>query len=139
MMDPSTGAMQNFSAQGLPSGGGPEAGLVLLYAEGFASLPPAFTLVPGPLVIGRDPDVDIPVPVSAVSRRQAGLRSTRGLWIVRDLGSTNGALVGSPRIDEAGLEPNAELRVGDAICRLVERAGTLYAGYGLDGRKRPGH
>jgi len=134
MNDPSTGAMQNFRAAGPPGGGTHEAGLVLLYAEGFLALPAAFPLSPGPLVIGREDPADLVLPVSAVSRRHAEIRLQRGQWIVKDLGSTNGTLVDGQRITEAILEPNAELRIGDAIFKLVERGGRSYEAYGLDGR-----
>lgn len=134
MNDPSTGAMQNFRAAGPPGSVTSEAGLVLLYAEGFLALPSAFPLSPGPLVIGREAPVDLLLPVSAVSRRHAEIRLHRGQWLVRDLGSTNGTLVDGQRITEAILEPNAELRIGDAIFKLVERGGLRYADYGLDGR-----
>jgi len=138
MNDPSTGAMQNFRAAGPPGSGSSEAGLVLLYAEGFLALPSAFPLTPGPLVIGREAPAQLLLPVSAVSRRHAEIRLQRGQWLVRDLGSTNGTLVDGQRISEAVLEPNAELRVGDAIFKLVERGGRRFAEYGLDGRMARG-
>jgi len=138
MNDPSTGAMQNFRAAGPPGASSNEAGLVLLYAEGFLALPSAFPLAAGPLVIGREAPADLLLPVSAVSRRHAEIRQHRGQWLVRDLGSTNGTLVDGQRITEAFLEPNAELRVGDAIFKLVERGGRAYADYGLDGRMARG-
>ncbi len=140
MNDPSTGAMQNFRASGLPSIGGPEAGLVLLYAEGFHSLPPAFPLLAAqPVTLGRDAEADVSLPVSAVSRQHAQLFFSRGQWFVRDLGSTNGTLVDGQRVDEALVEPNAELRVGDAIFKFVDRGGFAYAAYSIDGRMEPGH
>jgi DNA-binding NtrC family response regulator len=138
MNDPSTGAMQNFRAAGPPGSGTHEAGLVLLYAEGFLALPSAFPLSPGPLTIGREAPADLLLPVSAVSRRHAEIRLQRGQWLVKDLGSTNGTLVDGQRITEAVLEPNAELRIGDAIFKLVERGGLRYGAYGLDGRMARG-
>jgi len=138
MNDPSTGAMQNFRAAGPPGASSSEAGLVLLYAEGFLGLPAAFPLAAGPLTIGREPPADLLLPVSAVSRRHAEIRLHRGQWLVRDLDSTNGTLVDGQRITEAVLEPNAELRVGDAIFKLVERGGRNFAAYGLDGRMARG-
>lgn len=128
--------MQNFSAPGLPGSGGPEAALVLLYAEGFRGLQPAWPLTLGQQEsweIGRDPSASISLPVSAVSRRHAELRCERGQWLVRDLGSTNGTLVDGQRVLEAPLEPDAELRVGDAIFKLVPHGGQGYARYFIDG------
>jgi len=135
-MNDSTGAMQHFRMSPPRSGGGPEAALVLLYAEGFGALPPAYPLEKKPILMGRDPAADVSLPVTAVSRRHAEVRWERGAWVVRDLGSTNGTLVDGKRVDECALEANSELRVGDAIFKLVERAGAFYPGYGLDGRMR---
>jgi len=134
MNDASTGAMQNFrSGGGAPGASDPTAGLVVLYAEGFRAIPPVFVLDKKELVIGREPTVDLPLPVSAVSRRHAELRHDRGQWSVRDLGSRNGTLVDGQRIEEAPLEPLAELRIGDAIFKLVERGALGYGAYHLDG------
>lgn len=138
MNDASTGAMQNFRGN-LPSGASsPEAGLVLLYAEGYGALPAAFALGKKTVVLGRDADADIPLPVTAVSRRHAEISFSRGSYVVRDLDSTNGTLVDGHRVDEAALEPNAELRIGDVIFKLVERGATEFAAYGLDGRMLDG-
>lgn len=133
MKDASTGAMQHFSGQA-PGGldGGP-AGLVVLYAEGYGALPPAFSLSSKPMILGRDPDVEIPLPITAVSRRHAEIRFHRGSWVVRDLGSTNGTLIDGQRIDEAVVEPNAEVRVGDVIFKLVDSGADGYSNYRVDG------
>lgn len=134
MNDASTGAMQNFRAVGgLLEPADPTAGLVVLYAENFRALPPVFFLDRKEHLLGRDESVSLHLPVSAVSRRHASLRFERGQWIVRDLGSTNGTLVDGQRIEEAILEPSAELRIGDAIFKLVEHSARAYARYSLDG------
>lgn len=134
MSDASTGAMQNFNGN-LPTGAsGPEPGLVLLYAEGYGALPAAVVLGKKPVILGRDSAADIPLPVTAVSRRHAELSFSRGTYVVRDLGSTNGTLVDGQRVEEAALEPNAELRIGDVIFKLVERGAAQFLGYGLDGK-----
>lgn len=112
---------------------GPESALVLLYAEGFGILPAAFPTESGG-IIGRDSSCDFLVPVNAVSRKHAELRRRRGTWWIADLGSTNGTLVDGRRVEEAPLETNAEIRIGDAIFKLVETKGAAFAGYGLDGK-----
>lgn len=133
MNDASTGAMQHFRMTPKSGRGGPRAALVLLYAEGYGVLSSAYPLV-GPVVLGRDAHNQVALPVPAVSRKHAEVRSERGQFIVRDLGSTNGTLVDGKRVQEAPLEPNSELRVGDAIFKLVEEDGAEYQKYGLDGR-----
>ena len=133
MNDASTGAMQNFRMTPHAGQSGPSSALVLLYAEGYGVLQPAYTLT-RTVVLGRDASADICLPVPAVSRRHAELRLERGTFYVRDLGSTNGTLVDGKRIEEAPLEPNAELRVGDAIFKLVDSRGFEFTRYGLDGQ-----
>src|SRR5690606_24010079 len=81
MKEASTGAMQQFRAAGPPGAEAKgQAGLVLLYAESFATLPPVFLLQGKKVVIGRDESADIRLDVSAVSRRHAELRLERGRW-----------------------------------------------------------
>ncbi len=138
MNDGSTGAMQNFSGSSLGGAKTPIAGLVLLYAEGYGALPAAIPLTKKPVVLGRDVASDIPLLVTAVSRRHAEISFSRGGYLVKDLGSTNGTLVDGQRIDEATLEPNGELRVGDVIFKFVERGAEEHAHYGIDGRMRDG-
>jgi transcriptional regulator with PAS, ATPase and Fis domain len=125
--------MQNFRS---PSGPGTDtkAGLLVLYAEGYRALPPIFLLDEKACTIGREEGCDLRLSVTAVSRRHAELSLERGQWIVRDLGSTNGTLVDGQRVTEHALEPETELRIGDAIFKLVERGAGAYADYLLDGR-----
>jgi DNA-binding NtrC family response regulator len=109
------------------------AGLVLLYAGEYASLPAAYVLARGPLTIGRDSSADLVLPVSAVSRRHAEVRGENGSFFVRDLGSRNGTLVNGRPILEAELEPLDELRIGDAVLKLVEEGAEEHAAYRIDG------
>lgn len=138
MNDASTGAMQNFVGSSSAGTKSPAPGLVLLYAEGFGALPAAIPLSKKPLVLGRDPNSDIQLPVTAVSRRHAEICFARGAFVVRDLGSTNGTLVDGQRVEEAPLEPCGELRLGDVIFKFVERGADEHAHYGIDGRLRDG-
>src|SRR5690606_29605535 len=116
MNDASTGAMQQFRAAGPPGNDRRgQAGLVLLYAEPFALLPPVLLLEGKKVMVGRDEAADIRLEVSAVSRRHAELRLERGRWVVTDQGSRNGTLVDGHLIDEAELEHCSEIRIGDSI------------------------
>jgi hypothetical protein len=61
------------------------------------------------LLIGRHPKCDIVVDEPNVSRRHAELMCRDGVWVIRDLGSTNGTtLNGSP-------VGRSELRPGDVV------------------------
>lgn len=131
--------MQSF--QRTPSGlsaRGEGPALVLLYAEAFDVLDPVFPLSAPRQTIGRDVAADIRLEVPAVSRQHAEITRERGAFIVRDLGSTNGTLVDGQRIDEAALEENGEIRIGDAIFKFVSAGAQEYGRYRLDGSVAPG-
>jgi transcriptional regulator with PAS, ATPase and Fis domain len=108
-------------------------GLVLLYAGEHAALPSAWSLPKGPIVIGRDEAADLMLPVTAVSRRHAEVRREGGRFFVKDLGSRNGTLVNGHPVTESELEPLDELRVGDAILKLVAEGAEEFGRYRIDG------
>ncbi|HEX5098429.1 MAG TPA: sigma 54-interacting transcriptional regulator [Polyangiaceae bacterium] len=132
MTDKRTDEMQTFDAsrRDRPRG---RAGLVLLYAGEYAALPAAWPLAKSTTVIGRDGSADIVLAVSAVSRRHAEITLQGDDFIVRDLGSRNGVLVNGHPVKEGALEPLDELRIGDAILKLVEEGVDDYAAYRIDG------
>jgi DNA-binding NtrC family response regulator len=136
MPEKETGAMAKFG----PSApeGTPTAGLVLLYAVSFPSLPPAFQLIRGTNVVGREAPASIVVAVNAVSRTHAELVWERGGWTLRDRGSTNGTLVDGRRVTEARLEHGQEVRFGDAVFKFVDRDAELFGRYRIDGTFAPG-
>lgn len=49
--------------------------------------------VSGEIVIGRDPDCTIHVPIASASRKHARLMREDGAWLIEDLGSSSGTLV----------------------------------------------
>jgi transcriptional regulator with PAS, ATPase and Fis domain len=126
--------MQEFGAPGAPGGAGsPIPGLVLLYAEPFALLPPAYPLTRERVVIGRERPSDLLLPVTAVSRSHAELAWDRGAYVIRDLGSRNGVLVNGRRVMSDRLEAFDEVRIGDAIFKFVAGNAEEYALYPIDG------
>jgi DNA-binding winged helix-turn-helix (wHTH) protein len=73
-----------------------------------------FLLHEGENIIGRDPDVAVPINASIVSRRHARVTVHHGFAQVEDLGSKNGTFVGSERIGEARPLRNGDvIRIGD--------------------------
>src|SRR5690349_12821084 len=135
-MDASTGAMAKFGPSA--TAGTETAGLVLLYATAFPTLPAVFRLARGTNVLGREPPADVVVPVNAVSRTHAEIVWQRGGWTLRDRGSTNGTLVDGRRVVEARLEHGQEVRVGDAIFKFVDGDAESYGRYRIDGALTPG-
>ncbi|MEW2493610.1 FHA domain-containing protein [Streptomyces nodosus] len=65
---------------------------------------------PYPLRIGRDPANGLRLSHETVSRVHAELRHQGGLWVLRDLGSTNGTTVNGRRVIGA-----AVVRDGDQV------------------------
>lgn len=125
--------MQQWGSPEQPDGRSPGAGLVLLYAEAFASMPAAWPLVGQKTVIGREAPADIQISVNAVSRVHAEIVYERGGYTLRDLNSTNGTLLDGHLVREVRLEAGQELRVGDAILKFVEHDVAGYGRYRLDG------
>jgi transcriptional regulator with PAS, ATPase and Fis domain len=130
--DKRTDEMQTFDAgrRDRPPG---RAGLVLLYASEYAALPPAWPFERDVTVIGRDATADVVLAVSAVSRRLVEIRRDGGDYVARDLGSRNGTLVNGHPVSEAVLEPLDELRIGDAVLKVVAEGADEYARYRIDG------
>ena len=129
-----TGSMQEFGSASERGGNGPDAGLVLLFAEPFAALPAAWPLLGrGRTVIGREAPAEIVLPVSAVSRVHAEIVTEGRETVIRDLGSRNGLIVNGRRVASVSLEPFDEVRVGDALLKYVASDVLDYARYRLDG------
>jgi DNA-binding NtrC family response regulator len=136
-MTMTTGAMQEF--RGTSGAGQGAAGLVLLYAEAYSVLPPAFVMTRETAVIGRESPSNFLLPVTAVSRVHAELSWESGRFWLRDLDSRNGVLVNGRKIRRVELEDCDEVRVGDAIFKFVAHGAEEYARYRIDGSMVGGH
>jgi pSer/pThr/pTyr-binding forkhead associated (FHA) protein len=65
------------------------------------------------VVIGRDPDADIPLDDKAVSKRHAALELGASSHRIRDLGSTNGMLVNGAAVRAADLKHGDRIVIGE--------------------------
>jgi transcriptional regulator with GAF, ATPase, and Fis domain len=115
---------------------GTDAGLVLVYAEAPERIPSAFVLDADSL-IGRGA-ANLVIPHPTVSRLHARITRTPEGFVLRDLGSRNGVLLGNRRIDQALLRPNDEIRIGDALFKFVTHGARAYADYSIAGRVAAG-
>lgn len=125
-----TGAQQRlfntmFGAGGVPGGVTPPSGPVtpisvmdapiasLLVRSG--SLKGKRLTVRTPVVnIGRGDYNDLVIPEASVSASHAKLQRREGIWVLTDLGSTNGTFVDGERVtDETPLGPGAAIRFGE--------------------------
>ena len=66
----------------------------------------------GELVLGRDPDCDLPLIDARISRRHARLLVDRGDVRIEDIGSTNGIKVGGTKLER---DKPAPLPIGDSL------------------------
>ncbi|MFO0839961.1 MAG: FHA domain-containing protein [Phycisphaerae bacterium] len=74
--------------------------------------PRKFRLPGDRIVLGRDHQCDLRVPLRDVSRQHCELITTKDKLTVRDLGSTNGTYVNGKRVAESPLKPGDQLSVG---------------------------
>ncbi len=129
-----TGTMDGFGRSREHASVPRDAGLVLLHAPNFDEIPGVFPLAGEVVVVGREPPPGgLAIPQSAVSRLHARLCPRGGSWLVADVGSRNGVLVGGRFVREALLRPNDELRIGDAIFKYIPDGAAAFARYRIDG------
>lgn len=89
----------------------------------------SFKLTPAApsLVVGRAPDVAVPLKAPLLSRRHCELRLENGALEVLDLGSANGTFVNGQRVQRARLQPGDLVQVGEVDVRLEFESGTWAA------------
>jgi predicted component of type VI protein secretion system len=114
--------------------GGADAGLVLVYATGWAEMPRGFLLAGNTHSIGREAGAGgFSIAQSAVSRMHAVVQRDGDDVRVKDLGSRNGTFVNGERVTSAPLRDGDDLRIGDAVFKYVARDARAHLAYGLDG------
>jgi DNA-binding winged helix-turn-helix (wHTH) protein len=83
-----------------------------------------FPLLPGEHVIGRDPDVDVRLDSTTVSRRHARLVVSAQQTVLEDFGSKNGTFVGDHRITTpTALADGDAIRIGSLLVTYYAHAG----------------
>jgi hypothetical protein len=65
------------------------------------------------LLLGRHQSCEVVVEDPTVSRRHAQLRFSDGVWVLHDLGSTNGTAVNGVLVTRCQLHPGDHLSLGD--------------------------
>jgi transcriptional regulator of acetoin/glycerol metabolism len=108
-------------------------GLVLLFNEDFQRLPGAWMFGADRIVLGSDAGSNVHLPSSGVSRAHAEFTRAAAGWLVRDLGSTNRTVLNGEAVQEAVVEPGAELQFGSVITKFVDQHADLYTAYRIDG------
>ena len=72
----------------------------------------------GNVFIGRDPSAQLVLLDQGVSFRHACLEDRGGVWVLVDLGSTNGTKVNGERAEESELKHGDRLRFGNTMVRF---------------------
>jgi CRP-like cAMP-binding protein len=75
----------------------------------------------GPTTIGRSADNTITLPDPNTSRNHAKLVFTDGKWVVEDLGSANGILIGGQRVNRVVLKSGDIFKIGGITFRFIEK------------------
>jgi pSer/pThr/pTyr-binding forkhead associated (FHA) protein len=75
------------------------------------------------MLVGRDPESDIPVAEALVSWAHARLEERQDAWVVQDLGSTNLTRVNGEAVAERPLRHGDEVRFARAVCRFLLDSG----------------
>jgi diguanylate cyclase (GGDEF)-like protein len=82
-----------------------------------------YTLDCPEVVVGRDADCDIPVPLDTVSRRHCCFQRRDGTSFLRDLGSTNGTFLNDrelPGEKDVALRSGDLVHIGSAIFKFLD-------------------
>lgn len=76
-------------------------------------------LTDAPILLGRANDSTLVLTDDYASTRHARLSLQDGVWVVEDLGSTNGTYLGSRKLDgPMPLQPGVPLRIGKTVLEL---------------------
>ena len=87
-------------------------------------------------IVGRDAAADLQLNHPSVSRRHASFsRLSDGLWVVGDLGSTNGTWINQQRVQSSRLSPMDAIQIGVYVLRLIPELDTPQPNSPTD----PGH
>lgn len=73
------------------------------------------------LLLGRDEAAHVPLDGAGVSRAHAELYRQGPIYVIRDLGSTNGTWLDGRRVEHAAVAPGKVLRIGPWVGVFTER------------------
>ncbi|MEM7234138.1 MAG: FHA domain-containing protein [Planctomycetota bacterium] len=73
-----------------------------------------------PTVLGRDPSVSVSFDDERASRKHARILRAHGHWVIQDLGSRNGTIVGGKPATKSVLTDGSTVQIGATLLRFVE-------------------
>src|SRR5688572_4623159 len=68
-----------------------------------------------PTMLGREGQVDVSLFDPRASRRHAQITFRRGRWLLEDLGSSNGTLLGGEKVTSSALADGDSLQIGATL------------------------
>ncbi len=90
-----------------------------------AETPAPLELKAATTTLGRGAEVDIALELPGVSRRHAEIVRQGPLFVVRDLGSTNGTHLNGSTVSSNALSEGDVLRLGDAVAAVIRQPAPL--------------
>jgi pSer/pThr/pTyr-binding forkhead associated (FHA) protein len=75
-----------------------------------------------PITLGRDKEANIPLDDPQASRIHTAIRYWDGIFVVRDMDSSNGTLLNGEKIDVAKLNPGDIIKIGNTEIEAVGEA-----------------
>lgn len=84
------------------------------------------SVLQGGLLLGRAETADVVLGGQGVSRKHAEITRQGPLWILRDLGSTNGTYVDGRRTQHAPLQDGTLIRIGETVGLVSRRPQALH-------------
>lgn len=103
-----------------PHGAGPASGIGVLVFEDDRLLA-AIPLGGEDIAFGRSPRCQVRLHGAEISRRHCVLRREGGLWVLHDLDSANGTLVGGKPIRRTAVRDGMQATLGEALVRIVRQ------------------
>ena len=76
-----------------------------------------FTLSPLS-TIGTEPTCTVVLHDKFMSSKHAEIKAEGGVWVLKDLGSTNGTYVNDKRVDKHELVDNDFIKFGNQLCKF---------------------
>ncbi len=102
------------------------AGAELEVTVEYGAVPHTSTVRSTVLTMGSDADCSVHIPAEGVSRRHARISAGSVEWVLEDMGSSNGTLVGGQRITRpTRLWPGQRFQIGTATVQVRRARGTL--------------
>lgn len=89
----------------------------LVVLEG-SSVGEVYKLEKNPILIGRDTKCDIKIMEEGISRQHAKIEKHKDVYIISDLGSTNGTSVNGEQVPQTTIQEGDKIRLGDVLLRF---------------------